>query len=416
MMRRWATVNAGEVNCRGLVPTDYPDAKEIIAAAFPQAVGASPGSLEVLEQEPWYDPAHLLVAEVDGRVVSHMGVRTGLLSCSGVGVPAGLVGTVCTAVRFRGQGIGAHLMRASFARMKQHGLAISYLHTSAERSGFYSRLGYKKAIIENPCLTLHLDGLDPDTYDPDTYCNEWPAPVESRPGTPGDAETLNEIYEVLYSRVSGSWSRTVPFWERRLQRQPKLFTSVPMTVLVAGHDRPLAYVVVLETLDGGTVSEWACRPGAEDVAAGLLRSTLRDWRDRGVPAAHLAIPSCHPLRPRIETLSPEHRTGHGEIWVRLQDRDLYVQRIRTLLDRRAEAAGFRVEVRFREDGHAQEFGRGELLRLEIGGSDLCSLIYNGRRLPCLLEEGGLAAHPDHGAALSLLFPDTGAARCAQDVY
>ncbi len=410
MRPRRATVNACEVNCRSLVPTDYPDAKEIIAASFPQAVEASPGSLEVLEQEPWYDPAHLLVAEVDGRVVSHMGVRTGLLSCSGVGVPAGLVGTVCTAVRFRGQGIGAHLMRASFARMKQDGLAMSYLHTSAERYGFYSRLGYRKAIIENPCLTLHLDGLDPDTD------SEWPATVKSRPGTPADAETLNEIYEVLYSRVSGSWSRTVPFWERRLQRQPKLFASAPMTVLVAGRDRPLAYVVVLETLDAGTVSEWACLPGAEDVAAGLLRSTLRDWRDRGVLAAHLAIPSCHPLRPRIETLSPEDRTGRGEIWVRLQDRDLYVQRIRTLLDRRAEAAGFRVELRFREDGHALEFGRGELLRLEIGGSDLCSLIYNGRRLPCLLEEGGLTAHPDHGAALSLLFPDTGAARCAQDVY
>ena len=392
------------------MPADYPDVKEIIAASFPQAVGASPGSLEVLEQEPWYDPAHLLVAEVDGRVVSHMGVRTGLLSCSGAGVPAGLVGTVCTAVRFRGQGIGSRLMRASFDRMKHHGLAISYLHTSAERGGFYSRLGYKKAIIENPCLTLQLDGPGPDRLD------EWPAPVESRPGTPADAEALDEIYEASYSRVSGSWSRTVPFWERRLQRQPKLFATAPMRFLVAGRDRPLAYVAVLETLEAGTVSEWACRPGSEDVAAGLLRSTLRGWRDRGVAVANMTIPCGHPLRPRIEALSPEDRTGRGEIWVRVQDRDLYVERIRSLLDERAGAADLRVEIRFLEDGRRLEIGRGELLRLEIGASDLCSLIYNGRRLPGLLEEGGLNSHPDPGPALSLLFPDTGAARCAQDVY
>ena len=403
-------LNGCEVTCRDLQPADYPAAKEIISESFPQAIRANPEALEVLEQEPWYDPAHLMVAEVDGRAVSHMGVRSGLLSCSGVGVPAGLVGTVCTDASVRGRGIGAQLMRASFERMRRDGLAISCLHTSAERFGFYSRLGYRKAIMETPRLILHLRDLDLETD------REWPEAVRSRPGIPADAEALNEIYEVFYSRVSGSWSRTVRFWECRLRRQPMLFASVPMTFRLAGNDRPLAYVAVLETPEVGTVSEWACLPGAEDAAMGLLRATIRDWRDRGVPVAHLAISTCHPLRPLVEILSPEDQTGQAEIWMRVQDRALYVKRIRPVLDQRARSADLRVRIHFTEGGDGVEIGSGRLLRLGLKESDLCCLIYNGRRLPGLLDEGGITLTPDDDMALPLLFPNTGASRCAQDVY
>ena len=189
-----------------------------------------------------------------------------------------------------------------------------------------------------------------------------------------------------------------------------------MTFRLAGHDRPLAYVAVLETPDVGTVSEWACLPGAEDAAMGLLRATIRDWRDRGVPVAHLAISTCHPLRPLVEILSPEDQTGQAEIWMRVQDRALYVKRIRPVLDQRARSADLRVRIHFTEGGDGVEIGSGRLLRLGLKESDLCCLIYNGRRLPGLLDEGGITLTPDDGMALPLLFPNTGATRCAQDVY
>ena len=398
-----------EVIYRSLQPADYPVVKEIIAASFPQAVRQNPEALATYELEPWYDPAHLLVAVVDGRPVSQMGVRDGLLWCSGIGIPAGLVGTVCTFEPYRGQGIGAQLMRASFDRMKDFGLAISYLHTSAERAGFYGRLGYKKAIIESPSRILHLAKLDLDAK------GKLSEHVEARSSTTEDAEALHAIYEAHYRQVSGAWSRTLPFWQRRLQRQPKLW-SQSLAFRVAGGDQPLAYLALIEGEDTGSISEWACLPGAEDIAMGLLHATLREWRGRGVRTAQLALSTRHPLWLRVNELSPEDQTGHSEIWVRVQDRDLFVERIGPLLDERARAAGLRVAIGFVEDGDVLEIGNGKLLQLSMAVGDLCALVYNGRRLPGLLAEGGIAASPDDPDALSLLFPDTGAARCAQDAY
>ncbi len=343
-----------------------PVVKEIIAASFPQAVQANPRVLETYEKEPWYDPAHLFVAAVGGRVASHMGIRDGFLWCSGIAVPAGLVGAVCTAPPLRGRGIGAQLMRASFAVMKRRGLAVSYLHTSPERYRFYNRLRYRKAILESPRLVIDLDraGLDIDL--------EGAQHAEPRTATAADAQTLNGIYAAHYSQVSGSWSRTVPFWERRLLQKPKLFGAQPTAFRVAGGHRPVAYAALLEAAATGTVSEWGCLPGAGDVAAGLLQTTLRDWRNRGVRVAELTLSSRNPLRPRIEDLCSD-RSGHSEVWVRVQDRVLFVQRIAPLLDARAIAAGLSVKVRFSGDEGTLEVGRGEPLQLEIEDSDLFSL-------------------------------------------
>ena len=396
-----------EIECRSLRPADYPAAKEIIARSFPRALEANPKVLESLEQEPWYDPSHLFVAAVRGRAVSHMGVRDGLLWCSGAGVAAGLVGAVCTAPPLRGRGIGTQLMRASFRAMEQNGLAVSCLHTSPERYGFYSRLGYRKAIIASPRLLLDLDSDKPGL--------DSGRPVTTRTATAADAGILHGIYAAHYSQVSGSWSRTVRFWERRLLRKPKLFGIQPLIFRVAPDQRPAAYVALLEGRETGTVSEWGCLPGAEDIAAGLLNSTLREWRNRGVREAELTLPTCHPLRPRLESACDD-RSGHGDIWVRVQDRGLFLEQVSPLLDARATAAGLRVKVRFPGGGGALELGRGEPLQLEIGDSDLFSLVYNGRRLPALMEEGGVSATPEDRGALSELFPETGAARCAQDAY
>jgi predicted N-acetyltransferase YhbS len=400
------------VTCRSLQPEDYPTVKEILSEAFYQAVHGNPGVLDSLQEEPWYDPAHLLVAEVDGQIVSHMGVRDGLLSCSGVGVPAGLVGAVCTAAAVRSRGIGAQLMRASFDHMRHGGLALSYLHTSAERAGFYSRLGYRRAVIENPRLTLRLADMgreDPPQADP------W---TGMRAAAMADAEALHRIYELQYGgQVSGSWSRTMTFWECRLRQQPKLFAPPrPMTFHVAGPGLPVAYVALLEAADSVTIGEWGCLPGAEEDAFGLLTSMLRHWRDRGIETAHLTISSCHPLRPLLEPFAADDQTGHSEIWVRVQNRELFLEKVRPLLEARATAAGFRCEIRLPEDGSVLSFGRGEPFQAEINVGDLCALIYNGRRLPGLLEEGTISVSVGDRAALDALFPDTGAARCAQDVY
>ena len=404
-----AKIKNREVVCRSLQPVDYPRVKEIIAASFPQAVRTNPEALKSYEQEPWYDPAHLLVAVTEDRVVSHLGIRDGLLWCSGIGIPAGLVGTVCTLESCRGQGIGAQLMRAAFNRMKDFGLAISCLHTSAERAGFYGRLGYKKAIIESPSQVLPLTRLDLDVDHPSADY------AQMRSGTPHDAEALQVIYQAHYSQLSGAWSRTLTFWQRRLQQRPKLW-SQSQAFRVAGGDQPLAYLALSESEDTASISEWACLPGAEDIAMALLYATLREWRNRGIRSARLAISTRHPLWLGINQLSPDEKTGHSTVHVQVHDRDLFVEQIRPLLDQRARAAGLKLRIRFAADGAVFEIGTGSPLQLDIAASDLCALVYNGQRLPGLLAEGGLTATPDDPAVLPLLFPDTGAARCSQDAY
>lgn len=416
-MDETTTVGDRVVTVRHLQPADRPDVERMITEAFPQAVQTNPKALDILDQEPWYDPEHVLVAEVDGSVVSHVGIRAGLLCFSGIGVPAGLVGTVCTATAVRGKGIGSLLMRASFEHMQKRRLALSCLHTSPERFDFYRRLGYRKAIIETPRLRLPLANLN---LDDDAACPESAAVRATvRSASPSDAQALHRIYDAQYvGQVSGSWSRTVPFWERRLQHLPKLFAPPqPMTFRVTGPEIPVAYVgVLVADPHTATVGEWACLPGAEMDAFRLLCSTLRQWRDRGIETAQLALSTGHPMRPSIERLLVEDQTGHAEIWLRVQDPSLYIETIRPLLERRSAAAGLRVEITFREDGRMLTVGRGETLQLETHTGDLCSLIYNGRRLPGLVEEGGITTGAGGEAALPLVFPDTGASRCAQDVY
>lgn len=390
--------------CRQLTPADYPAVKQTITESFADHVQDNPQALSLYAQEPWYDPDHLFVAELDGQVVSQLGVRDGHLWCSGIPVPAGLVGTVCTRAQCRGQGIGAQLVRFAFTWMERKGLAVSSLHTGESRHGFYGRLGYCKAVIEHPRLILNLPGLQLPTEH-----------LPARPATAADAPRLDTLYAACYGRASGAWSRTVPFWERRLQQLPKLW-SRPLDFRVAGEARPLAYLATEETPGAGTVQEFACLPGAEDLAAALLHHILYNWQERGFQIAELALAATHTLRPLADALSPEDRTGYDIIFIRVQNRGSFLNAIRPLLESRAHAAGVELTVRLSEDGHTSTSGSGSPLCLELRDSDLAALLYNGRRLPGLQREGGIAVQSDDPAIFAHLFPDTGACRCALDAY
>lgn len=392
------------ITCRQLIPADYPAVRQIITESFADHVGDNPEALSLYTQETWYDPDHLFVAELDGQVVSQLGVRDGHLWCSGIPVPAGLVGTVCTREQYRGRGIGAQLVRFAFTWMERKGLAISSLHTGESRHGFYGRLGYRKAVIEQPRLILNLPGLQLS-----------PEALPVRSATVTDAPLLDALYAACYGRASGAWSRTILFWERRLQQLPKLW-SRPLDFRVAGDTRPLAYLAVEETAGAGAVQEFACLPGAEDLAAALLRHTLHNWQERGYQIAELALAATHPLRTLADAFSPEDRTGYNIAFIRIQNRESFLRAVRPLLEKRAHAAGVALTVRLSEDGHAFASGAGSPLRLELRGSDLAALLYNGRRLPGLQNDGGISVQPDDPAILANLFPDTGTCRCSLDAY
>jgi predicted acetyltransferase len=335
-----------------------------------------------------------------------MGVRDGSWFLSGHPVQAGLIGTVCTAEGWRGQKIGSRLLQASFPRMDAAGIALSCLHTSPARHGFYARLGFRKAIIECPRLLLN----------PALLQDEPPAPgCRIRPAAVEDAAALDTLYAAHYGRGTGAWSRNLPFWQRRLRRQPKLW-SRDVTFFLVETDRPVAYIGLIEAAGAVTVCEFGCLSGAEETALDLLRAVLQKPRDSQLLVAELAVSSTDPLRPFVERLGVEDKSTADVIFVRVQNRAAFTEAVAPLLEERAEDAGVEIEVRFGGDRGRLFAGKGRLLRLELDPSDLASLLYNGARLPGLLAQGGLTALPNDPELLAALFPGTGAFRPSLDGY
>jgi hypothetical protein len=288
--------------------------------------------------------------------------------------------------------------------MAERGLAISYLHTSAARTGFYGRLGYRRAVLEYPRLVLNLPALDLSPSDPHV-----------RPAVVADAPPLDALYASCYGRATGAWSRSIPFWERRIQQIPKLW-SRPLTFLVAGAAQPLAYLAIEEAEGAGTVQEFACLSGAEDLAASLIQQILKGWQNRGFKVADLAVASTHPLRYLVDTLSPEDKTSYDIVFIRVQAEEIFLQSIHPLLEERARSADIELTISLWGTDRSFTAGSGKPLHLELQIGDLAALLYNGRRLPGLYSENGIAATPDDSDALHHLFPDTGAFRCSLDGY
>ena len=56
------------------------------------------------------------------------------------------------------------------------------------------------------------------------------------------------------------------------------------------------------------------------------------------------------------------------------------------------------------------------ISVELEDSDQCALVYNGRRLPELLELGEIGMEGVREGDLEALFPDTHPARCPVDGY
>lgn len=93
-------------------------------------------------------PQMVLVAELDGRVA-------GCLSTSTMRVlhrpkPVGRISMMVVDEALRGQGIGAALVRAAEARLKEQGCGLVEVTSNLKRieaHGFYEKLGYQRTSL-----------------------------------------------------------------------------------------------------------------------------------------------------------------------------------------------------------------------------------------------------------------------------
>lgn len=393
------------IRTRAPRPEDYPAVQEIIARSFEDHVRQNRGALEEYAEETWYDPDHLLVTEVEGRVVSQMGVRDGVLWIEGVGFPAGLVGTVCALPEVRGQGIGGRMLASASTWMEERGMALSYLHTSVERYGFYGRGGYRPTLIQRPRAEIRVRRAREQAGPP--------AGITMRQARPADARALNQIYEMHYGAMSGTWSRNEHFWGRRLAGRPKLWVDGVPEFRVAENGELLAYIAVIPQ-SVPQIIELAARPGRGEPAARALVAQVAQTAT--AQNLELDLRSHDPLWTELQVFGVEDRTTDAEVLVRMQDVGAFLKAAEPLLTQRAREAGLScvLNVAGADPVRLGEGGRG--LELDLSAHDLCALVYNGRVLANLLEARELRIRAGSRRDVEELFPDTRPARCPLDAY
>ncbi|MDA0748764.1 MAG: GNAT family N-acetyltransferase [bacterium] len=391
---------AGQVQIRQLHPKDYPAVKEIVARSFEAHIEQNSGVLEVYEQEPWYDPEHLLVAEVNGQVVSQMGVRDGNLWVEGHPIPAGLVGTVCTLPEFRGLGIGAKLLRASFEWMRSRKIAMSYLHTSEARHGFYGRLGYQLSAIEQPRAVFRPEAV--------------PVPYSVFRAGPEDAEVLRAIYEAHFGQSSGAWSRTSAFWQRRLEGKPKLWFLGRPEFYLAGGPAPVAYVALVREPNLRIV-EVAALSGEGAALRSLLGQVLQDL---SLAEVEVIVGPQDPCWGELQRFGPDVRVENGNVFVRVEEEQRFLAHAASVLGRRVEAGRPACEIEFEGGRGALRIGKGSVgVRVKMDSLHvLCALVYNGSVLSFMVEAGAVVILEGSQPDVQSLFVDTHPVRCQMDGY
>ena len=361
----WTTV--AELRFRFARPDDYPEIRELIRDGFPEEAAKKSQALEELPRESWYDPSHLIVGEGGGggRLVSMMGLRRGELFCGGVSLNAVLAGMVCTRSELRGKGIGSRMLAHAARVMEEWGVEVSYLHTGPERWGFYVRNGYRKTVLCN-------SRLDVRRFPPG---GESPPVREARSE---DAPALDRIHREHFSTLTGAWSRDVNFWERRIAGREKLWLETSPRFFLA----EAAYVAFTDR----AVVELACARGEEGAAlAPALALAARVFEETGKETLAFHLSPADPLWERLRSEGAKEEVKEKVVFIRAHDADAV-----------REKAG------------------PERALPGLDASDLAALLFNGRRLEGLIEEG--AVKPEDAPRLRELFPETGAARPLMDGY
>jgi len=411
-------VKAGHVHYRPFRPDDLDAVRDIIRKSFAEEIDSHSQVLADYPNEAYYQPDNLLVAELDRRVISQMGLRDGRLWLSGRPFPAALVGTVCTHPEYRGQGIGGGMLRYSFDILRGSGVALSYLHTIPPRYNFYRRLGYTPSHHEQTTVVAELAELD------DTILEQQASlgpDLRRRRALPTDVAILASLYRETARRGTGAWSRNDHFWKRRLQGYPKLWLSGCPDFELAVGEQPLAYVAAIREGSPWRVVELAYREGAEKTARSLVTGVLASAKTVGAEQVLITLPSWMEPEEMLAPFTTDVQRKRESVFLRLHDVGRFLELATPLLSERADAADLRVSLSVQgTPSHQLKLGSGGTdLAVSLGPSHLAALLYNGEAMGELLKAEALKVRPESEDSLSLLcelFPPTRAGRFPMDGY
>ncbi len=409
---------AGRVHYRPFRAADLKAVRDIISKSFSEEVETHPRALAEYPNEAYYQPDNLLVAEVDGRVTSQMGLRDGYLWLSGHPFPAALVGTVCTHPDYRGQGIGAGMLRYSFEVLQGSGVVLTYLHTIPPRYNFYRRLGYTPTPHEQVTAVAEVTDLQGSILRGQASLGPG---LRRRRALPADAAILDSLYRETASRGTGAWSRNDLFWKRRLQGRAKLWLSGCPDFELAVGGEPLAYVATVREGPRWQIVELAHREGAEGVARNLMAGVLASARTVGTEQVQITLPSWMGSEEMFASFATGIQRKRELVFLRLHDVGRFLELAAPILTRRADAADLALTLTVGgTPGHHLEVGSGDTdLALSVGPSHLAALLYNGEAMGELLKAKAVKVRPESEASLQRLcdlFPPTRAGRFPMDGY
>jgi hypothetical protein len=328
------------------------------------------------------------------------------------------VGTVCTLPDYRGQGIGAGMLRYSFELLRGAGVALSYLHTIPARHNFYRRLGYAPSVHQQVAMTVDLASLDRGLlrqYSPDH------PDFRLRPALPADASILDRLYQETARRGTGAWSREELFWKRRLAGYPKLWLAgCPGFELLLGPE-PLAYRAAIREGGRWLVVEVAYAQGAEDAVRRLLAADIIAAEQADADRVDVTLPPWMEPEELLAVFLASAQRKWETVFLRVHDEARFLELAQPILTERADSTNLRVSLSVHgTPSRSVEFGSGSIpLALSLGPSPLAALFYNGEALGELLEARAVKVRPEGESSLRHLcqvFPPTGAGRFAMDGY
>ena len=410
----------GKITCRRAQVLDLKRIKEIVALSFAEAA-RHPDVLEDLENETWYSTEHWVVAEADGRVVSALGLRPGVMWMSGVAVPTSTVGTVCTHPDLRARGIGRELMAFADEVMQEEGVVLSRLHTSAQRVGFYGRCGYVKAVTNQAISVFDTDLIRARTRE---KAEEALGDGLIRPAHARDAARMLEIYEATYSRGTGHLSRNEHFFLRRIARRGKLWSWIaPKFEVVSDPDEGVVGYVAgsLDTEredEPKGVVELAVLPHHAPLARTLLLHVARQAQEGNIHKVNVHIGEHHPLGWVVHEFPMHVELDVFVLFLKVQDERRFVELMKPVIEERAGHFEVRLTISIAGLGEMGS-GKGHQVRVVTDPGHFAALVYNGAWLAGLLGHGALRFEPETLAAhraLQMVFPDTHASRCPLDRY
>lgn len=414
-----ATNLSSRLTFRAATKQDGPRLQEIVRESFPEEAARNGRAIGRYLQEPYYDPGNLLVAELEGEVVSQLGLRQGAAFIKGKSFPGSVVGTVCTTESLRGKGIGAALMNYALETITARGDVLSRLFTSPERYAFYERLAYIRTPVQWPRSTITLDEKL-KTALPELA--RLPEGFARRRGAQEDAEQLDVLYEPFFGRLTGGMSRSLEFWKSRLAGQHKLWMrGVPVfDVLTRSDGSAAGYAAVMEEADPPCIVELVAVEDAPEAPRLLVGSILQRLAAAGHEQVALELGEHSPLWPALAPFAPVDGSEDDVVFLQLHHAAPFLEQALPELDRRATEVDATVKFALPDNNRPYPAGRGsQKFAVSLTPGLLLSLCYNGRELAELVKSRAVRLEPNTPSMRGLLariLPETFAFRCRMDGY